>query len=942
MNGRARLSAGGALLALALTVGCSGGGGDTPNTQPPAAYSISGAVTGATTSGVTVALSGSATAQATSDNQGTYTFTGLSNGAYTVRATKAGFAFNPISLAVPVNGANVTGQNFDAVVATSTYTIYGTVAGATGVTVSLTGPQGGSTVTDGAFSFQGVVGGSYTLSAQKTGYTFANSPQTVVVGTANVTAPAMAATLVTYAITGHVAGAPSVLVTLTAPAFVTSTATTDGNGDYAFPTVVPKSYTVTPSKAGYTFSPPSAPAVVSNANVTVPDFDANLLRYSISGTVFGVVTSGVPVTLSGDADMVATTAVGGGYTFAGVLPGSYTVTPRKSGYTFTPASLPAVVATANVVGKDFSSAVETVPVHTLSGTVTGPYVEGVRISLSGGATTTTTANGAFSFPGLVAGDYMLTPSLAGYAFSPSSPTVTISTADRTQLFTEVSAVPSYTISGNLSYTGTKRGNVFVRAMPWGCMSPYCATAGTAVLDFTGPTTASYTIHGLPAGMFTVRAELDVAGYAAPNALNPSGTSSSSVTVGPSNTTATADVILTNAPAQTPETPTELQVGPGPGGAFVTWTTPEDMSGAEIATSYRVTWSTDPSFATSSGATLPAYDNPYYFVTGLSDGSDYYFNVTTRVNSAESAPASFGPVTIGAVAGLRTVSGTVTRPAGVSGGSMYVLVMGSVLRWTRIANPGLSVAYTITGVPDGAYEIAALYDSNGNGMVDDPTVGQLLTVSGNTVANLTFADASTTQLASVATNHWHHADNGWDGYSLSFEVDGESKQPIAVTILSGPNIRLPADLPCDWNFRLWESVGVAPAIGDAYKVRTTFSDGTTETTTLRVSAVLGTSAFPQNLVAQTTTPGSIAVPLFTWEAPQVPPTPYTYRVGMFGDANWWWPDNDVGAPSSTTSVLYNADGGASTPALGTGTYTWYVTVEDANRNQAQLQKNYTVP
>src|SRR6266542_3839446 len=236
MNGRARLSAGGSLLALALTVGCSGGGGDTPNTQPPAAYSISGAVTGATTSGVTVALSGSATAQATSDNQGTYTFTGLSNGAYTVRATKAGFAFNPISLAVPVNGANVTGQNFDAVVATSTYTIYGTVAGATGVTVSLTGPQGGSTVTDGAFSFPVVVGGSYTLSAQKTGYTFANSPQTV---------------------------------------------------------------------------------VVSTANVTAPDFDANLLRYSISGTVFGVVTSGVPVTLSGDADMVATTAVGGGYTFAG-------------------------------------------------------------------------------------------------------------------------------------------------------------------------------------------------------------------------------------------------------------------------------------------------------------------------------------------------------------------------------------------------------------------------------------------------------------------------------------------------------------------------------------------------------------------------------------------------------------------------------------------------
>jgi hypothetical protein len=53
-----------------------------------------------------------------------------------------------------------------------------------------------------------------------------------------------------------------------------ATATADSSGNYSFTGLANGSYTVTPSKAGYTFSPTSANATVNNANVTVPAFIA--------------------------------------------------------------------------------------------------------------------------------------------------------------------------------------------------------------------------------------------------------------------------------------------------------------------------------------------------------------------------------------------------------------------------------------------------------------------------------------------------------------------------------------------------------------------------------------------------------------------------------------------------------------------------------------------
>ena len=64
---------------------------------------------------------------------------------------------------------------------------------------------------------------------------------------------------------------------------------------------------------------------------------------------------------------------------------------------------------------------------TLSGVVTGDVQQGVTLTLSGAASATTTsaADGSYSVTWLYGGDYVVTPSRAGYAFTPASEAVTV-------------------------------------------------------------------------------------------------------------------------------------------------------------------------------------------------------------------------------------------------------------------------------------------------------------------------------------------------------------------------------------------------------------------------------------------------------------------------------------------------------------------------------------
>lgn len=251
-----------------------------------------------------------------------------------------------------------------------TYRISGAIGGATaaGVTVTLAGPSSASTSTSSAgdFDFDGLANGTYTVAPSKGGFTFDPVSRIVVVNGGNATSQNFTATaaITTHAISGTVSGATAQGVTVTLSGTASGGTTTAAGGTYSFTGLVNGAYTVTPTKAGYTFNPTSQPVTVNGANVPGQDFVATALTYAISGHVSGATADDVTIALSGDAAGVATTAGGGAYSFSGVPNGSYTVTPSKPGYTFSPPSLGFAVSGGNATGKDFlaSTGSSTAPV----------------------------------------------------------------------------------------------------------------------------------------------------------------------------------------------------------------------------------------------------------------------------------------------------------------------------------------------------------------------------------------------------------------------------------------------------------------------------------------------------------------------------------------------------------------------------------------------------
>jgi hypothetical protein len=71
-------------------------------------------------------------------------------------------------------------------------------------------------------------------------------------------------------------------------------------------------------------------------------------------TASGASASGVTMTLSGAGSATSATDRRGNYRFSGLANGSYTITPSKAGYTFTPTSKNVTVSGANVTGQNFT------------------------------------------------------------------------------------------------------------------------------------------------------------------------------------------------------------------------------------------------------------------------------------------------------------------------------------------------------------------------------------------------------------------------------------------------------------------------------------------------------------------------------------------------------------------------------------------------------------
>ncbi len=162
-------------------------------------------------------------------------------------------------------------------------------------------------------------------------------------------------------ISGTVSGAFTTAVTVSLTGAKSESTTTDASGRYAFSEFPDGTYTVTPSLAGYVFSPASTAVTVIGSNIMGQDFAGTpsvATTHGISGDVTdhgsGTGLAGVVLNLSGASTASTATDSSGSYAFSGLLDGNYTVTPSLTGYTFDPASIDVPMNGGDVTGQDFT------------------------------------------------------------------------------------------------------------------------------------------------------------------------------------------------------------------------------------------------------------------------------------------------------------------------------------------------------------------------------------------------------------------------------------------------------------------------------------------------------------------------------------------------------------------------------------------------------------
>jgi len=235
----------------------------------------------------------------------------------------------------------------------TTYTLAGTITGvgASGTLVTLSGPVSATATTgaSGAFAFNGLPNGTYTVTPSNGGIAFNPASQTVTINGGHQLTVNFTSSL-PYSISGTIAGGGGDTVALSGSA--TATTTADASGNYTFPQVANGTYTVTPGTAGFAVSPASQNVTVNGAVVTGVNFTATVVTYAVSGTITG--GAGATVSLTGPATATTTADASGNYSFGGLVDGTYTVRPSGANLIFNPGTLTLVVHGANITGANFA------------------------------------------------------------------------------------------------------------------------------------------------------------------------------------------------------------------------------------------------------------------------------------------------------------------------------------------------------------------------------------------------------------------------------------------------------------------------------------------------------------------------------------------------------------------------------------------------------------
>jgi hypothetical protein len=412
----------------------------------------------------------------TTGNDGSYIFSGLSNGTYNITETEL-LGWTPVnpssgSLSATVNGSDVSDMNFTntqvPVTSGGTFSISGfkldqNGTGVSGFTMTLTNDttsfnMSTTTGNDGSYSFSGLSNGTYNITETPlSGWTPVNPSSGILSATVegsdvsdmNFTNTQVSVTSgEAFSISGfkldeNGSGISGFTITLTndTPEFNMST-TTGNDGSYTFSGLSNGTYNITetplPGWAPVNPSSGSLSATVDGSDVSDMNFTNTQVpvtsggTFSISGFKLdqnGTGVSGFTITLTNDTssfNMSTTTGDDGSYSFSGLSNGTYNVTETPlSGWTpVNPSSgsLSVVISGADMADQNFTNSGPSVPVVPTGGTIKGEVykswdkdqgLSGFDVVLVGiGKNTkgihmkaTTDDNGFYSFTGLAKGSY---------------------------------------------------------------------------------------------------------------------------------------------------------------------------------------------------------------------------------------------------------------------------------------------------------------------------------------------------------------------------------------------------------------------------------------------------------------------------------------------------------------------------------------------------------
>ncbi len=258
---------------------------------------------------------------------------------------------------------------------------------------------------------------------------------------------------------------------------VTKTSVSDNNGDYAISVPNGWSGTITPSKAGVSFTPYERSYSNINADQPNQNFVAQTIVYKISGNAGA---SGVTLAYT---DGIAKTAISqgnGSYELWVSANWSGTVTPSKTGFTFSPASRTYANVNSNIISQNYAANPIT---FTISGNVgtSGAkltYLDSVEKNVTSDASGNYSLTVSYNWSGDI------TPTKTAFSFAPVKRTysnVLANFAGQNYTATDLSWVGSATITSTQPLVSVARPEAGAQYMTYNGFTQGSATVFVPML-----------------------------------------------------------------------------------------------------------------------------------------------------------------------------------------------------------------------------------------------------------------------------------------------------------------------------------------------------------------------------------------------------------------------------------------------------------------------------